>query len=66
MAKPNTKNDSGQVIGLRVTAKTAAFRRGGIEFTRETTIVSLEGLTSEQIDTIRNEPMLVVEEIVEE
>lgn len=65
MAKPNTKND-GRVIGLRVTAKAAAFRRGGIEFTRETTIVSLEGMTDEQIESIRHEPMLVVEEITEE
>ncbi len=48
---------------LRVTAKVAGFRRAGIAWPGEPVTVPRGALSAEQIEQIKVEPMLVVEEI---
>jgi len=48
---------------LRVTAKRPSFWRSGLEFGATPRVVSLADLTPEQAEAIREEPMLVVEDV---
>lgn len=64
----NTKTQSapkGPRAGLRVRSRSpfGTFRRAGLAFGEEPTIVAVGDLLPEQIDAIKGERMLVVEEI---
>lgn len=48
---------------LRISAKAARFRRAGITFGREPTVVMLSDLEKDQVEQLRAEPMLTVEDI---
>lgn len=58
--KPKTAGPANK--GLRVATKRDGFRRAGIEFTGSTTL-PLSDLTPEQVEAIKAEPMLVVDEV---
>lgn len=49
--------------GLKVVARAASFRRAGRVFGAEPTIVPLSGLTDDQVEQLRGEPMLVVQDV---
>ena len=55
-AGPDTK-------GLKVIARPEAFRRAGYAFTREPLTIPLSDLTEEQVDLLKGEPALVVQEV---
>lgn len=59
MATPKTK----AVKALRITAKVGGFRRAGIAHAATPTDYPEGTLTADQIELIKAEPMLVVEEI---
>lgn len=48
--------------GLRVVTKRDGFRRAGIEWSG-TTVVPLSDLTDDQVEALKSEPMLVVDEV---
>lgn len=48
---------------LRISAKAAHFRRAGITFGREPTVVMLSDLDKDQVELLRAEPMLTVEDV---
>lgn len=48
--------------GLRVTPKRDGFRRAGIEFTG-TTVLPLSDLSADQVEALKAETMLVVDEV---
>ena len=48
---------------LRISAKATAFRRAGITFGREPTVVMLSDLEKDQVELLRAEPMLTVEDV---
>lgn len=47
---------------IKVTAKTDRFRRAGLAFTREPVELDTEDLSKKQLEALKSEPMLVVEE----
>jgi hypothetical protein len=49
--------------GLRIVAKREGFRRAGHQFGSQAVELSLADLTSEQVEQLRNEPMLVVTDV---
>jgi Mu-like prophage FluMu N-terminal domain len=48
---------------LRITALPEKFRRAGLAFTRQPTVILIDDLTQEQEDALRAETMLVVEQV---
>jgi hypothetical protein len=60
MAK--TKAAGPATKGLRITTKRDGFRRAGIEFTG-TQVLPLSDLTTDQVEAIKAEPMLIVDEV---
>ncbi|WP_435100825.1 hypothetical protein [Arhodomonas sp. AD133] len=60
--KGRGRGKAAKVAVLRVSAKRARFRRGGLEFNRSETVVRLADLSDEQAEVIRAEPMLMVRE----
>lgn len=67
MATANKANKAAKAAGpatkgLRVATKRDGFRRAGIEFTG-TTVLPLSELSEEQVEAIKAEPMLVVDEV---
>ena len=51
------------VKGLEVIARDTVFYRAGHEWAAEPRSVKLSDLTQEQIDELRNEPMLIVRDV---
>lgn len=47
---------------LMISSKGESFRRCGFGFTREPIGIAMDALTEEQIETLRNEPNLIVQE----
>lgn len=62
-AKDKAKEGVEGVNGLRVTAKVNGFRRAGREW-HGTTEVALSDLSNEQVEQLRAETLLLVEDIV--
>lgn len=48
---------------LRIRAKTEGFRRAGMSFSREPQVFSAGALTEAQLEVLRAEPMLIVEDL---
>ena len=62
-AAAEKKGKTGNVTALRVSAKREGFRRGGRAWGKEAATVKLSELSDEQIEQIKNEPMLDVTEV---
>lgn len=58
--QPEKSGNGGKVAVLHVSAKADRFYRAGLRFSRETMTLRADELSDEQIEQIRNEPMLVV------
>ncbi len=56
-AKPKT------VPGIKVIARAERFRRAGRVFTAEPTLIPLSTLDKKQVEALRAEPMLVVQDV---
>jgi hypothetical protein len=56
-AKP--AGDAGQSV--KVTSRPASFRRCGYAFSAEPTLIALDQITEEQLETLQDESMLVTE-----
>lgn len=48
---------------LKIVSRPAAFRRAGFAFSTEPRFLKTKDLTREQIDLLKNEPKLIVEEV---
>jgi hypothetical protein len=57
-AKPRSKI---KALSVRTPAK--SFRRAGFEFSQEPTDIPLDSLTEEQIEALKTEPLLLVQEV---
>lgn len=68
-SKPAKQNGTGRTTttedtrGLEVISTRDGFRRAGFAWSREAQTVPLSALTEEQIEQLKNEPMLTVREI---
>jgi hypothetical protein len=62
MAKATNKTDNQPVKMLRITAKRDGFRRAGIAHPGTATEHEASNFTDDQIEQLKTEPMLVVEE----
>ena len=63
-SKTQGKGDKGKpVAGLRVASKGASFCRAGRRFTRDATDIPLAELSAEQVEALRTEPSLVVQDV---
>lgn len=51
------------VTHIRVTSKVDGFRRAGIAHSKSSQTIALKDLTKEQLQLLKDEPMLVVEEL---
>lgn len=49
--------------GLKVVARPASFRRGGFTFTADARTIPLDQLTEEQVESIKGDSNLVVQEV---
>lgn len=49
--------------GLKVVSRRPSFCRAGRQFTGEPTVIPLSELTEDQVDALKAEPMLVVQEV---
>lgn len=49
--------------GLKVVSRRPSFCRAGRQFTGEPTIIPLSELTEDEVDALKDEPMLVVQEV---
>lgn len=49
--------------GLKVIARRDNFRRAGHVFGSEAVVIALSELTDEQVEQLKNEPLLVVQEV---
>lgn len=56
-------NPAKKVLGVRITAKVASFRRAGLTFGLTPTDIPVAALTREECDALKAEPMLTVEQI---
>lgn len=63
MATQKSKAAGGADKGLKVTARADHFRRCGFAFTGEATVIPLADLTEEQVEQLKKEPLLVVQEV---
>jgi hypothetical protein len=65
MAKPDTPAKETKVRALRVSTQRGVqtFRRAGREFTPEPRELAIADLSREQLRALRDEPMLVCEEV---
>lgn len=63
MATTKAKAAGGADKGLKVIARAAHFRRAGFAFTGEPTVIPLSELTEEQVEQLKAEPLLVVQEV---
>ena len=64
MAKDKARATAGPATkGLKVIARPQTFRRAGYAFTREPVTIALSELTPEQVELLKAEPSLVVQEV---
>lgn len=64
MAKANTTKAAGPATkGLKVIARRESFRRAGLTFSGEARTIPLAELTDEQVELLKGEPLLVVQEV---
>lgn len=63
MATTKAKPAGDASKGLKVTARADHFRRAGFAFTGEARVIPLSDLTEEQVEQLKNEPLLVVQEV---
>ncbi len=66
MSTPATTKDAKAaktVPGIKVIARADRFRRAGRVFTAEPTLIPLSDLDKKQVDALRTEPMLVVQDV---
>lgn len=58
----NKQKTPSKIPALLITSKPDSFRRCGFRFSKQAIGIALDCLTSEQIDTLKNEPNLIIEE----
>lgn len=63
MATTKAKPAGDASKGLKVTARADHFRRAGHVFTGEARVIPLSDLTDEQVEQLKTEPMLVVQDV---
>lgn len=63
MATTKAKPAGSATQGLKVIARAASFRRAGHVFTGEATVIQLSELTVDQVEQLKAEPMLVVQDV---
>lgn len=64
MATANKGKAAGPATkGLKVVSRPASFRRGGHTFTADPTTIPLDQLTEEQVEQIKGDKNLVVQEV---
>ncbi len=63
--KKTAARKASPAILVRCARPGGRFRRAGYDFTHDATRIDLADLSEEQVEHLRNEPMLVVEDIEE-
>lgn len=63
MATTKAKPAGDASKGLKVTARADHFRRAGFAFTGEARVIPLSDLTVDQVEQLKTEPMLVVQDV---
>lgn len=63
MATQKPKAAGPATKGLKVIARRDTFRRAGYVFSGEPTVIALDALTDEQVEQLKSEPLLVVQEV---
>lgn len=64
MATAKTPKAAGPATkGIKVIARAATFRRAGFVFGAEPVVIPLAGLTDEQVEQLRTEPLLVCQDV---
>lgn len=63
MATTKAKPAGSATQGLKVTARADHFRRAGFAFTGEARVIPLSDLTDDQVEQLKAEPMLVVQDV---
>ena len=61
--KPHHKPAGPAGKGLQIVARPASFMRCGRQFTAEPTTIALSELSAEEVQRLKDEPMLVVTEV---
>lgn len=62
MASKKSQTKDSETPSLFVKSRPAHFYRAGIRFTQAGQTLALDALTGEQLEAIRNEPLLIVED----